>query len=197
MLCMECLGAQRSPLCLHWSVQIWGWSAWTWGWSAIDVEDQQCLSPLHWLLIPSTLTVDPCPLPLQDQQCWLSLCWLLISYMLTVTEISIVFMSICADLGLIHMDPGLICSWCREDQQCLSPLHWLLIPSTLTVDPHPPTPYPSPAGSSVDCICWLLIPSMLTVNSPPPRIHADPGLIWVDRWSSVSCWLTPLQISTF
>ena len=49
----KCLGAQRSPLCLCPSVQIWGWSA-------VDVERINSLYYLYtdcWS--PSTLTADP------------------------------------------------------------------------------------------------------------------------------------------
>ena len=105
-------------------------------------------------------------------------------------EISIVFTSICMDLGLIHMDPGLICSCCREHEQCFhlyidswSPLHWLQI--------SPPT------GSTVLIASMLIVDlSMLTVIGPPPRIHVDLGLIHMnmgpicaDCWSCLS-WLS-------
>ena len=125
-----------------------------------------CWLSLHWLLILSTLTVDP--LYTIDSlyiEWWSSLhCWPSLHWLLT--------------LSTLYID-------------CPSSLHWLLTLSTLTVDPlhslsicPPPKQRQLPFHAKVKVECWSS-PHQLLIA--PPRIRC-----WLPLW----CWLLILPGSS-
>ena len=116
-------------------------------------EDQWCLSPLHWLLIPSTLTADP-PHRINSVDFlyvdyWSPLCWLdsppppesawtwgWSAWIVDPLYIDCQFVPprictdpwlICVELGLIHVDPGQICS-----KMCIVGISWCIMGNPLS-----------------------------------------------------------------
>ena len=134
------------------------------------------VDPLHWLLTLSTLTVGPPYIDLTLStlivdplyiDCWPSLHWLLIHLMLTLSTLTV--------------DPLYIECW----------------PSTLTVDPLHVNCQSAPPPGSTEAITfshesesWLLILSTLIIDSPPGSTVFIAFVLTVDSLC-VDCRSTP------